>query len=226
MCVCRLLIFSSLAASLVCTSSAIAGSFSFSGNFSHDDNRLQIWFLVSGTSTVTLQTRSYAGDGSLSIPSGGFAPVLSLFDSFGKVTGNFDSGGVAPNDCAPRNIDPTTNYCLDAYLRDVLTPGSYLLDLTEYDNIPVGPNLSDGFLEQGQGDFTGRNVLGMPGAFIDPGGNQRTSSYFVTVDGVASASTVPEPSTALCCALALVLCFWKARKRARRRDYGNSEAHL
>src|SRR5215472_6068509 len=81
--------------------------FAFSGNFTQDDNELFYNFTILASTNVTLQTWSYAGGTdplSNVVPAGGFAPVLSLFDSGGNLLG-FDAGGTAPGGCGPRNID-------------------------------------------------------------------------------------------------------------------------
>src|SRR5579863_3330649 len=138
--------------------------FTFSGSFSQDDNLLQYQFTIAATSTVTLESFGYAGDGA-SVPAGGFAPVLAVFGpipSGDPFMQHFDDGGAAPSACGARLIDPVTHSCLDADLTLSLAPGTYLVTLTENDNAPIGPNYSDGFVEAGKGNFTGINE-GFPG---------------------------------------------------------------
>jgi hypothetical protein len=184
-----------------------ASTFSFSGVFAEDDSQFLTGFNLAGNATVNLESYSYGGgidplNGS--VPAGGFATVLSLFDSSGNLLA-FDDGGTAPGGCAPRTIDPATGFCLDAYLQEDLSPGSYTVVLTEYDNTPNGPTLADGFAKDGQGNFTGPEFLGVPGSFIDPFGNQRTDAYDFNISGINSL--VPEPSSAASLAAALLLLF-------------------
>lgn len=163
----------------------------FSGSFSQDDNMLFYQFTIAATSTVTLESFSYGGDGA-SVPAGGFAPVLSVFGVQGPdplALLGFDNGGAAPFGCGPRLIDPASNLCLDAFKTlPSLDPGTYLVVLTENDNTPNGPDLAGGFNEQGNGNFTG-------GPFLDSFGNQRTPNFDFTISGADSAVALPEPST-------------------------------
>jgi hypothetical protein len=198
--------------------------FAFSGNFAHDDSQFQIGFTILSATTVTMQTWSYAGGTdplSNVVSSGGFAPVLSLFDSTGNLLG-FNAGGpdpgpTPPAGCGARNSDG--GLCLDAYLQEpTLNAGDYILILTEQANTPNGPTLADGFAFDGQGDFTGPNYLGSPGSFIDIVGNPRNSSFEFTVGSVDSAA-VPEPSTMLLMGTGIFLTGLRIR-RARAYSQG------
>jgi hypothetical protein len=192
-----------------------AAFFSFSGNFTSDDDKAFFTFAISAPGTVSLQSWSYGGGVdplSNVIAGGGFGPVLSLFDSGGNLLG-FDRGGVVggvpPNDCGAggRSVDVVSGQCLDAYLQTPLgLSGTYTVVISEQDNTPNGPNLTDGFALDGTGNFTG-------GPFIDAGGFQRTSSYHFTVGPVENAVTViPEPATGLL-ALAAIGIGTALRKR-------------
>jgi hypothetical protein len=200
---------------------ALASSFSFSGAFSQDDQQFAASFMLLTSQTVTLQTWSYAGGTDPVqglIAAGGFAPVLSLFDSTGTLLG-FDDGGVAPSTCGARNIDPVSGYCLDAFMQNSLPAGSYSVVLTEYDNTPNGATLADGFSQDGNGNFTGTEH-GIPGgSFLDPGLNQRTANFDFSITGAdsASASGVPEPAPALYLGSGMVL--WSGLSAMRSRIY-------
>jgi len=174
-----------------------SNTFEFSGAFSEDDILLQYQFTLGAGSTVTIESFSYAGNGS-TISAGGFAPVLSLFGteiSGDRVLLTFDDGGSAPGGCGPRLIDSVSNACLDGFVTRVLGAGTYLVTLSENDNTPNGPDLLGGFNETGNGNFTGINQ-GFPGeAFLDPFGNQRTANFDFTISGVDTAQVLPEPST-------------------------------
>ena len=126
---------------------------------------------------IVIQTSGYAG--------GGFDPYLSLFDGSGLqfLLDSNDDGG-----CGNVGADPNTHACLDSFLSILLAPGTYLVALTESGNAPLGPALSDGFLMDGAGDFTG-------GPFLDAQGNQRNGQWALQIDGADAAST-PEPGTA------------------------------
>jgi len=159
-----------------------AGTLSMNGNFVHDDDVVLVPFVISGASLVTMQTLSFA-DGSL-----GFEPVLTLFDGAGNLLFQDATGGTAPAGCGARAIDSVSTFCLDAYIQQILGPGSYTLALTESDNVPSG-TLSDGFPHTGDGDFTGVPFGGGP--FFLFNGDQRTSAWALEIDGAA----VPEPGT-------------------------------
>src|SRR5262245_47355952 len=88
--------------------SAHADTFSFQGNFVHD-NDVQIFrFGLLTDQTVTLQTWSYGGgtdaQGNTILP-GGFQIALQVFDA---PTGQAMSGGFLPGSatCPPNNPDP------------------------------------------------------------------------------------------------------------------------
>jgi hypothetical protein len=192
--VCRFLFW---VAPLALASSAFAGSFSFSGNFLFDNDLQKFTFTIANPGIVTMQTWSFAGGTNANatvIPVGGFAPVLALFDSTQTIVGNFDQGGVAPNNCGPRHQDPPgTGACLDAFLSDSLGAGTYTLVLSQQDNIPLGQTLADGYQHDGEPNFAnGFNDFGL----------QRNSAWAVDIVSVDSASPIgttatPEPSTAL-----------------------------
>ena len=195
-----LLAIGALGIGLLCQSNvASAAAFSFQGSFTTDDNLQLFNFSIASPGTVTIQSWGFAGGTNAAgtvIPAGGFATDLSLFDSSGNLI-TFDSGGVAPGGCSPRNIDPATNFCLDAYINTFLADGQYIVALTEDNNLPFGPTLSDGFLQQGQGNFTGPAVGQPDGSFLLITADQRTSNWAVDISPVDTAeipSAVPEPA--------------------------------
>src|SRR4051812_48880370 len=118
--------------------------YNFSGTFSADDNMVLFTYTVQNLSQVDIFTTSYA--------TGGFSPVITVFDSTGLF--QFEDQGISR----------------DASLSWVSNPGEqYLVVLTEYDNVSFGPlsHFSDGFTEQGQGNFTARPPFNppLPGGF-------------------------------------------------------------
>jgi hypothetical protein len=168
-----------------------AQSYTFSGAFTQDDNVFQTRLTFDAPSLVTLQTTSYAR--------GGFDPILSLFDSSGLLIAENDDG--FPGTVPP---DPSTGNAWDADLVIDLNPGTYTIALTQWDNYAAGPNLSNGFVRAGQGNFTG-------GPFRDADGNLRNGSYTLSV----TAEVIPEPGTCALAALGLLpLAGALARRRA------------
>ena len=183
-----------LLASVALAATAKADSFSFTGAFNQDDNVRLYEFDLSAPSTVTLLTWSYGGGMNAAgenIPSGGFAPIISLFSGSGSLLDFTVTGS-----CPPQTRDPLTRECLDVFLQKInLGAGEYFVALTEFFNIPNGPSLSNGFFEDGQGNFTGPQLCGRDGAFLDDFCNQRNGNFALDIRGVNGASEVPEPAT-------------------------------
>lgn len=176
-----------------------ADNFSFTGNFTQDDNVQAFTFSVAASSTVTLRTWSYAGGvnaAGTTIARGGFDPILALFSGTGPsalyIGQNDDGGGsVAP--------DPLTGAYFDTFLQETLDPGTYTVTVMEYDNFAAGTTFGDGFARDGQGNFTG--VLGgcTQGFFCDVTRaapyNNRDGHWAFDIDGVNAAVVVPPPPT-------------------------------
>ena len=194
---------------------------SFTGNFNQDDEIQMFTVTLGETATVTIQTFSFAGGtngaGTL-ISAGGYAPVLTLFDSSGQELAT-DHNNLLGYCTTP---DPASGFCWDAQINQLLNPGQYTVALTQDDNYANGPNLSDGFSEQGQGNFTAVPPFsnsGSPFTLID--GSQRTDGWAldITSDSQDLATNelqpVPEPSARL--ALLLVFAFATAYLRFRRK---------
>ncbi len=165
---------------------AWGGTVNFSGVFSADDNVQLFTYTVQNGGQVTVSTTSYAA--------GGFSPILSLFDSTGQFL--FDDAGYSNT---PES---------DATLQWVSAAGAqYMIALTEYDNFPVAAgdngNLSEGFTEAGNGNFTANPPFNnnLSGGFYDgPGGAQRTANWALTISapvaaGPLSAAEIPEPAS-------------------------------
>ena len=188
---------------------ARAASVSYSGTFTSDDQvQLYPWTLAQNTQVI-LSTDSYGGGAAngITTPAGGFVPVLSVFNAMGNLL--FSDGADAA--CGGSMMaDAGTGMCDDAYINTNLAAGSYLVAVSEFFNVPVGPNISDGFLMQGQGNFTGA-TCGASGAFYETDVAPcvpRTGNFAVTF------STVPEPATLLLVAVPLLLFRVTRKSRA------------
>lgn len=177
---------------------ASASSFSYTGSFVTDDQIQDFLFTLSGPSTITATTYSYAGginQAGTTIPEGGFDPWLAIFSSSGVLLASNDDGT-----CGQVGTDINTGACFDAYISDTLGAGTYTLVLSESDNSPAGGNLSDGYTRTGQPDFT--SMYGCSnGIFCDINADNRTGNYAVDIDNIPSSSlpggTAPEPATFL-----------------------------
>lgn len=164
------------AASLAFAAPASATDFSYTGSLSNPNDVQLFAFTVGSPSTVTLQTYSYAGGTNAAgdtIASGGFDPILALFNSSGLYIDQNDDGGFEHVPC-------DAGRCYDTYLRLLLQPGTYTVSVMAYSNFANGPYLSDGF--RNTGNFNGR-----------------TSNWAFDVLGVDQAvqvnGAVPEPAT-------------------------------
>jgi hypothetical protein len=191
-------------AGLVGASTAQAGTGSWQGQFTQDDQLLSIGLILTATDTLTVTTFSYGGLAAPSsgIAAGGFAPVLALFDGASKLlqlaAGSANSCGGAGSGAR----DPTSGFCWDAHFSapDLLA-GRYTVVLSQDGNTPLGPTLADGYLMAGMPDYTSI-YNGVPGSrFIEVTGRARTGFYALGISTLTSP--VPEPTTALMLALGL-----------------------
>lgn len=173
---------------------AVAANFTFAGTFTRDDQASLYQFSVAAPATVGFLTTSYAA--------GGFSPVLSLFDGQNSnlLIGR-DSG-----------LDHANG---EATLSLTLSAGSYIVALTQYDNLAAGPRLSDGFLRTGDPTFT-REFGSGTGPFLSIDGNRRTGNFALALSNVTSAAAVPEPSNIALATLGglyLLLTLTRTRKQ-------------
>lgn len=143
----------------------------FTGSFSDPNDVLLQIISITAPSTLTIQTWGYGGgvngDGQ-NIPSGGFDPVVTLFDPAGDFVNDNDDGQCPPGNALNGNCFDST---LSAFVSSL---GTYTVALTVSPNFSSGITLADGFL--GIGDFNGMGT---------------TYAMDITVDSVNS---VPEPS--------------------------------
>jgi hypothetical protein len=213
-------------AALLCLAGSLAlgaAGFSFTGTFAQDD-QLELFQFTAPSASVTLRTWSYASGTNAAgnfIAAGGFDPVLSLFNATGGLTGsspliasNDDGIGVA--------VDPVTGNGFDSLLSltSLLAGDTYVLVLSQYDNLAFGPTYGDGFSQVGNGNFTaGEFGCGGTAPFCDSTPAQRNGNWAVDIVGVGAASDItnssaPEPGSFLLLA-AGVLGLALARTRAK-----------
>ncbi len=192
---------------------AQAATIAYAGTFSTDDQLAVINFTVAQTSQVMFETDSYGGGtlGGSTVAAGGFVPILTLFSSSGAFLAADGGDGTCQ---AGMSSDPTTGMCDDAAITSLLSAGAYTLVVSEFFNYANGPNLSNGFSEAGQGDFTGP-ICGTTGGFYETDVApcvQRTDAYSVT-ETTPLAATTPEPGSLVLCTFPIVaLCFARWRK--------------
>ncbi|MBF0478247.1 MAG: DVUA0089 family protein [Candidatus Omnitrophica bacterium] len=203
---------------------------SFQGSFSSDDEIHFFTFHQDTAQTVALRSFSYAGginaEGTV-IAAGGFDPILSLFNSSGNLIDfsddneDYHKGVPFPIVVA---IDPVTGKAFDSYFTAFLNPGDYTVAITQAENNfagGLGDNISLGFREQGQGNYTPGIVktetgIDVTGSFWETNGNntiyQRTNLWAFDVDQGGSTNAVPEPASLLLLGSGLAGMFFR-RKR-------------
>jgi hypothetical protein len=131
---------------LLSSFAANAANFSFTGNLDHDNDFRTFNFTVDSTSDVTIRTWSNAGgtnsDGVL-IPSGGFDPLLVLFDSTGTwITWNDDIDGF--------------NGLYDSLISWELDAGNYIVALAQFGtDLTQSPTLAEIVWSTDSEDFDG-----------------------------------------------------------------------
>jgi large repetitive protein len=178
---------------------AAAPGVSYTGNFASDSDRRLFYFSLAQPGTTVLRTWSYAGgvnSAGAAVPEGGFDPTISVFDGAGKLIASNRDGG-----CGLVSPDRVTSFCWDSYLSLQLPAGNYLAVLTQADNLPNGPTLTQSFVYDPAlcpnaascptdtlGNFTAAPGTAAPG-FWDASPSKRTSLYAFDIIG-ASSSTV------------------------------------
>ena len=157
-----------------------ASTIAFSGAFDFDNDVFLLPFTVSVLSTFEAETTSFA--------SGGFDPVLTLFEPNGDFLLLVDDEDFF-NGKYDALIDPR-----------VLDPGIYTLALTQSQNFPAGTKLSDGFSEDGRPFFTAIEYVPTDPActaFITIDGECRNGFFAGSLTIEPVATPVPEPGTLL-----------------------------
>lgn len=199
-----------LTVAMASSTTASAADFSFTGTFSQDDDVQIFNFSVGAPSIVTLRTYSYAGgiqaDGNV-VSAGGFDPILALFDATGVLIAENDDGPGVPS-------DPTTGARFDTELTTTLGIGAYSVSIMQYNNFAAGGLLSDGFLNDGLGNFTAGFGGCSASAFCDVAGDSRSNEWAFDILNVETATTAPIPVPA---ALPLLLGGLAALGLIRRR---------
>jgi hypothetical protein len=173
----------------VTVGAATGSSASFSGSFTQDSTVQLFSFTADGSSTVKIRTGSYA--------QGGFDPLLTLFDAFGRQIGFIEPNGYLNDDgdnggaCSLVAADPNSKLCLDSLYQGVLPAGKYWLALTESNNFSATINLADGFNWDGKGNVSGLQFACSNQKFCDYAGNNRTGAWSLEITGAQAAKAEP-----------------------------------
>ncbi|MBL8240755.1 MAG: DVUA0089 family protein [Bryobacterales bacterium] len=193
--------------------SAPAAVFNFSGAFTSDGDVQFFNLSLAADGVIDVRTLSYGGWSSPFVSSGGFAPVLALYDqATGSLQQSDTVGGTAIGaGCSNGAVqDASTGFCEDATLGFNTTAGNYLLALAVQPNTPPA-FLPDPFLLSPGQNFPG-------GPFADPGDptglTLRSGNWALQISLNGSADNgVPEPSTLYTGVLGLLAAI--ALRRAR-----------
>jgi len=128
--------------------------------------------------TVTFRTFSYAGGTNAAgktIASGGFDPIVTLFDNAGKYIAQNDDG-VENRKGVTIPIDPVTGFRHDSLLSSLLKKGDYMATITQAPNQALA-NLTNGLTFIDGFSSNSSTITG----FIDVHGNPRTSSWALDI---------------------------------------------
>ena len=151
-------------------------------------------FTVNTTTTVEAITYGYGGGTSLTgavVAAGGLEPYLSLFDA----SGNFLASTYIGTTCPP-GANSVGGNCFDVSLDGgTLTPGTYQIALTAFENESLAENSGSGNLSDG---FAGLGSLAA--------GENLNYAFDVILP-----QNTPEPASALL--LAIGCAVWPLRKR-------------
>lgn len=141
-----------------------------------------------------------------------------MFDSNGDLIGENDDGS-APD----VGNDPTTGTTYDTFLQLTLASGDYIVAISQFDNFfngDVGDNISQGFIREGQPNFTATYGCSA-GQFCDFTGDSRTNEWAFDILDVDDAAAVPEPLTMLGAGTALGFGTFFKRKLAKKQNKNN-----
>jgi hypothetical protein len=161
-------------------------------------------FVVSSPSAMTALTFSYGGGTNgigMSIAQGGFEPYVSLFDASGAFLASTFAGTTCP---AGANTNTPSGQCLDVLLDGgVLSPGSYAITISAFQNLSLAENLGSGTLADG---FSGLGNL-FPGEDM----------HYAFDVRLQSTSAVPEPGSYLLAGTAILfglgLRIWRIHEK-------------
>jgi hypothetical protein len=185
--------------------------FDFSGTFDKDDDVELLKFTVGSDSTITIFSSSWGDDNIVTdgyVSGGGFDPILAIWDSSGDIVEEQDDGDNVGSTLS--NGVLYTHGAWDSFFEIFLEAEDYIASITQYDNFRFGDSLGDGFIHDGNPDFTKDEGFGdadffngvWPDTDDPPFDDPRTGDWVFHILNVEEASqpngpAVPEPATML-----------------------------
>jgi hypothetical protein len=181
----KILLMTTAAVGLMAVSGTAKAAFIFDqvGTFVDDATTVSaVQALAAGTYYV--RSVSYGGGTEvglpITLPAGGFDPIMTIFNSNGVQVAFQDDGPLA------RNVDPITGQAWDFAFTVTLPADTYTFILSEYSNSFDGTSYDPSFTTAGLGCSNG--------VFCDATGANRTSTYaYYVTDSIPTL--VPEPAT-------------------------------
>lgn len=178
-----------LAGLLIVSLPSQAIDFDFIGTFTKDNDVVGLSFTVGAPSTVTVFSSSWV--------SGGFDPILAIWDSSGNQMAQQDDGHNVGS--TPSNGIFYNHGTWDSYYQVNLAAGTYLATIAQYNNFSVNTILSNGFIHDGAAGENFTFVNGYGGATqplfngVWDSNDPRTGNWEFHILNVASASQIPPP---------------------------------
>jgi hypothetical protein len=156
---------------------------------------------ASGMQAITFSYGGGTNGAGTVIPEGGFEPYLSLFDASGNFLASTFFGTTCP---AGANTNTVSGQCFDESLDGgVLSPGTYQIAISAFENLSFAENLGTGTLADG---FTGLGNL-----------NDGEDLHYAYDVILTSASPVPEPSVAWLLGGSVLIFAGARRSRTKKR---------
>lgn len=170
---------------------AKALDFDFSGTFTQDNNVVSLFFSVGAASTVTVFSSSW--------DDGGFDPILAIWDLAGNKLAEQDDGLTVGSTSS--NAVSYTHGTWDSYYQVNLAAGTYRATIAQYNNFSVSNQFSDGFIHDGNPNFTfDNNFGGATQPFFNgvwDNNDPRTGNWAFHILNVEQASQAPDATSSL-----------------------------